>query len=170
VQDIKFIREASDVQFDETSNRKRKHRYDEDEIEMEQQERKRRLTLNRELKNSRKGSQKQLQRPYVQLQVLCTQLLMLGIVRLTNLSSLISPSGNFRSKVSHSGPTFGSWLPTTDCLVHLTDPPFLVVTLSDIEIASLERVKSSLKQFDLVLTSRGYPCTLIPSRPHSLTM
>jgi nucleosome binding factor SPN SPT16 subunit len=51
-QDIQFIREASDVQFDETGNRKRKHRYgDEDEIEMEQQERKRRLTLNREFKN-----------------------------------------------------------------------------------------------------------------------
>jgi nucleosome binding factor SPN SPT16 subunit len=52
MQDIQFIREASDVQFDETGNRKRKHRYgDEDEIEMEQQERKRRLTLNREFKN-----------------------------------------------------------------------------------------------------------------------
>jgi nucleosome binding factor SPN SPT16 subunit len=52
MQDIQFIRDASDVQFDETGNRKRKHRYgDEDEIEMEQQERKRRLTLNREFKN-----------------------------------------------------------------------------------------------------------------------
>ena len=42
-QDVQFFREASDVQFDETGNRKRKYRYgDEDEIEMEQQERKRR--------------------------------------------------------------------------------------------------------------------------------
>lgn len=50
-QDIQFIREASDVQFDETGNRKRKHRYgDEDEIEMEQQERKRRAMLNKEFK------------------------------------------------------------------------------------------------------------------------
>lgn len=51
LQDIQFIREASDVQFDETGNRKRKHRYgDEDEIEMEQQERKRRAMLNKEFK------------------------------------------------------------------------------------------------------------------------
>lgn len=51
IQDIQFFREASDVQFDETGNRKRKHRYgDEDEIEMEQQERRRRLMLNKEFK------------------------------------------------------------------------------------------------------------------------
>ncbi len=51
MQDVQFFREASDVQFDETGNRKRKYRYgDEDEIELEQQERKRRQLLNREFK------------------------------------------------------------------------------------------------------------------------
>lgn len=51
VQDVQFFREATDVQFDETGNRKRKHRYgDEDEIEMEQQERKRRAMLNKEVR------------------------------------------------------------------------------------------------------------------------
>lgn len=50
-QDVQFFREASDVQFDETGNRKRKHRYgDEDEIEMEQNERKRRQMLNKEFR------------------------------------------------------------------------------------------------------------------------
>ena len=50
-QDIQFYREASDVQFDETGNRKRKYRYgDEDELELEQQERKRRQQLNKEFK------------------------------------------------------------------------------------------------------------------------
>jgi nucleosome binding factor SPN SPT16 subunit len=50
-QDVQFYREASDVQFDETGNRKRKYRYgDEDEIEMEQQERKRRQMLNKEFR------------------------------------------------------------------------------------------------------------------------
>lgn len=50
-QDVQFFREATDVQFDETGNRKRKHRYgDEDEIEMEQQERKRRAMLNKEIR------------------------------------------------------------------------------------------------------------------------
>ena len=48
---MQFFREASDVQFDETGNRKRKYRYgDEDEIELEQQERKRRQMLNKEFK------------------------------------------------------------------------------------------------------------------------
>ena len=46
---MQFYREASDVQFDETGNRKRKFRYgDEDEIELEQSERKRRHALNKE--------------------------------------------------------------------------------------------------------------------------
>jgi nucleosome binding factor SPN SPT16 subunit len=46
--------------------------------------------------------------------------------------------------------------PTTECLVHLTDPPFLVVTLAEIEVASLERVQFSLRQFDLVLIFKDY--------------
>ena len=49
--------------------------------------------------------------------------------------------------------------PTTDCLVHLTDPPFLVVTLAEIEIASLERVQYGLKQFDLVLIFKDFTKT-----------
>lgn len=49
--DIQFFREASDMQFDETGNRKRKYRYgDEDEIEMEQAERGRRSKMNKEFK------------------------------------------------------------------------------------------------------------------------
>jgi Xaa-Pro aminopeptidase len=31
--------------------------------------------------------------------------------------------------------------PAGDCLVHLTDLPFLVVTMEDVEIAHLERVQ-----------------------------
>lgn len=43
-----------------------------------------------------------------------------------------------------------------DCLVYLTDPPFTVITLSEIEIASLERVQFGLKQFDLVFVFRDF--------------
>lgn len=46
--------------------------------------------------------------------------------------------------------------PTTECLVHLSDPPFLVVTLNEIEVASLERVQFSLKQFDMVLIFQDF--------------
>jgi len=49
---VQVYREASDVQFDETGNRKRKYRYgDEDEIELEQSELKRRKQLNKEFKH-----------------------------------------------------------------------------------------------------------------------
>ncbi|TFY82810.1 hypothetical protein EWM64_g1199 [Hericium alpestre] len=108
--DIQFFREASDVQFDETGNRKRKYRYgDEDEIEMEQQERKRRQMLNKEFKA-------------------------------------------FSEKIAEAATVS----PTTECLVHLSDPPFLVVSLADIEIASLERVRFGLKQFDLIFVFRDF--------------
>ncbi|CAG8668437.1 15500_t:CDS:10, partial [Cetraspora pellucida] len=46
--------------------------------------------------------------------------------------------------------------PTTECLVHLTDPPFLVVPLAEIEIAHLERVQFGLKNFDLVFIFKDY--------------
>jgi Xaa-Pro aminopeptidase len=43
--------------------------------------------------------------------------------------------------------------PTTDCLVYLTDPPFTVITLSEVEIVHLERVTlstSTSSSFDVV--------------------
>jgi nucleosome binding factor SPN SPT16 subunit len=46
--------------------------------------------------------------------------------------------------------------PTTECLIHLSDPPFLVVTLADIEVASLERVQFGLKQFDVVFVFKDF--------------
>lgn len=46
--------------------------------------------------------------------------------------------------------------PTMDCLVQLSDPPFLVVTLQDVEIASLERVQFGLRQFDMILIFNDY--------------
>ncbi|CAG8556371.1 17349_t:CDS:10, partial [Funneliformis caledonium] len=49
--------------------------------------------------------------------------------------------------------------PTTDCLVHLTDPPFLIITIADVEIAHLERVQYGLKNFDLVFIFKDYTRT-----------
>ncbi|KAG5460311.1 MAG: histone chaperone Rttp106-like-domain-containing protein, partial [Olpidium bornovanus] len=46
--------------------------------------------------------------------------------------------------------------PTDHCLVHLTDPPFLVVPIEDIEIAHLERVQFGLKNFDLVIVFKDF--------------
>ncbi|KAG8825408.1 FACT complex subunit spt16 [Serendipita sp. 401] len=148
--DVQFYREATDMQFDETGNRKRKHRYgDEDEIEMEQAERKRRTQLNKEFKafaekiseaaTDSNGEPLELDIPY-------TELAFEGVP--------------FRTNVKLA--------PTMDCLVYLTDPPFLVATLAEIEIASLERVQFGLKHFDLVfvfhdLTRQPLSINSIPS-------
>ncbi|KIP09266.1 hypothetical protein PHLGIDRAFT_103069 [Phlebiopsis gigantea 11061_1 CR5-6] len=136
--DVQFFREASDVQFDETGNRKRKYRYgDEDEIELEQQERKRRQMLNREFKafaekiaeaaTASSGDTLEVDIPFRELSF-----------------EGVPIRQNVRLQ------------PTTECLVHLSDPPFLVVTLSEIEIASLERVQFGLKQFDMVLIFKDF--------------
>ncbi|KAG5439124.1 hypothetical protein PCANB_001423 [Pneumocystis canis] len=132
--DIQFYREASDMQFDETGNRKRKYRYgDEDELELEQEERRRRTALNREFKAfSEKISESNEGQTDVDIPV--RELGFTGVP--------------FRSNVLLQ--------PTTECLVHLTDPPFLVITLSDIEIAHLERVQFGLKNFDLVFVFKDF--------------
>ncbi|KAA1474845.1 FACT complex subunit SPT16 [Dentipellis sp. KUC8613] len=136
--DVQFFREASDVQFDETGNRKRKYRYgDEDEIEMEQQERKRRQMLNKEFKAF---SEK------------------IAEAATNATGDTLEPDIPFR-ELSFEGVPFRTNVrlqPTTECLVHLSDPPFLVVTLADIEIASLERVRFGLKQFDLILVFKDF--------------
>ncbi|OCB84155.1 FACT complex subunit SPT16 [Sanghuangporus baumii] len=131
--DVQFYREASDVQFDETGNRKRKYRYgDEDEIELEQQERKRRQALNKEFKSfAEKIAEASTQSTGDPLE---------ADIPFRELAFEGVP---FRTNVKLQ--------PTTECLVHLSDSPFLVVTLSEIEIASLERVQWGLKQFDMVL-------------------
>ncbi|EIW85375.1 FACT complex subunit SPT16 [Coniophora puteana RWD-64-598 SS2] len=136
--DIQFFREASDVQFDETGNRKRKHRYgDEDEIEMEQQERKRRQMLNKEFKLFAER---------------------VAEAASTSTGDTLEVDIPFR-ELAFEGVPFRTNVrlqPTTECLVHLVEPPFLVVTLSDIEITSLERVQFSLKQFDMVLIFKDF--------------
>ncbi|KAG8920577.1 FACT complex subunit spt16 [Tulasnella sp. 417] len=132
--DVQVYREASDVQFDETGNRKRKYRYgDEDEIELEQQERKRRQALNKEFKYfAEKIAEASDERLEVDIP----------------FGELAFEGVPFRTNVKLQ--------PTTDCLVHLADLPFLVVTLADIEIASLERVQFGLKQFDMVLIFKDF--------------
>ncbi len=131
LQDVQFIRAASDEAFDETGNRKRKARYgDEDEIEQEQEDRRRRQQLNREF------------------QAFAT--------KVEEAAGAADQSYEvdipFRS-LGFSGVPFRSqvWLqPTTACLVHLTDQPFLVITLEEVEVCHLERVQFGLKNFDMV--------------------
>jgi nucleosome binding factor SPN SPT16 subunit len=46
--------------------------------------------------------------------------------------------------------------PTTHCLVHLTEMPFFVITLDEIELVHFERVQFHLKNFDIVFVFKDY--------------
>ncbi|KAF9107211.1 FACT complex subunit spt16 [Mortierella sp. AM989] len=131
---VQFYREASDAQFDETGNRRRKYVYgDEDELASEQEERKRRAHLNREFKQFGEKIT-EISENRVEVDVPFRDLAFNGVPFRTNV--LLKP--------------------TQDCLVHLSEAPFLVVTLSDVEIVHLERVQFGLKNFDMVFTFKDY--------------
>ncbi|CAO3594139.1 unnamed protein product [Absidia cylindrospora] len=132
--DVQFYREASDIQFDETGNKRRRHNYgDEDELESEREERRRRANLNKEFKGfAEKIAEASNDR--IEVDIPFRELGFQGVP--------------FRSNVLLQ--------PTTDCLVHLSDPPFMVITLSEIEIAHLERVQFGLKNFDLVFVFKDF--------------
>lgn len=133
--DVQFYREATEMQFDETGNRKRKHRYgDEEEFEAEQEEKRRRAQLDKEFRNfaekiadAGKSEGLSVDMPFREL--------------------------GFNGVPSRSSVTIQ---PTTDCLVQLTEPPFMVITLSDIETVHLERVQFGLKQFDMVVVFKDF--------------
>lgn len=133
--DVQFYREATEMQFDETGNRKRRHRYgDEEEFEAEQEERRRRVALDKEFKafteriaEAGKAENLQCDMPFREL--------------------------SFNGVPARSSVTMS---PTTDCLVQLTEPPFFVTTLSEIEVVHLERVQFGLKNFDMVIIFKDY--------------
>lgn len=119
-QDVQLYREATDIQFDETGNRKRKHRFDDDEeFEAEQEERRRRAALDKEFKNFAEKISEAGRNDNVSVDIPYRDLGFQGVPNRANV--LLQPS--------------------TDCLVQLTDPPFFVVTLDEIEAAHLERVQ-----------------------------
>ena len=126
--DVQFYREATDIAFDETGNRKRKHRYgDEEEFEAEEEERKRRneldkhfLAFARKIEEADKEDNAKVDIPFRDL----------GFNGVPSRSSV--------------------WVqPSTDCLIQITEPPFLVLTLDDIEVVHLERVQVSYSSLSL---------------------
>ena len=106
--------------FDETGNRKRKHRYgDEEEFEQEQEERRRRAELDRLFKGFAEKISDAAREYNIAVDIPFRELSFNGVP--------------FRSNVLMA--------PTTDALVQLTEPPFTVITLDEIEIAHLERIQ-----------------------------
>lgn len=133
--DVQFYREATDIQFDETGNRKRKYRYgDEDEFEAEQEERRRRAELDRHFKAFAEKIAEAGRSENIEVDMPIREIGFNGVP--------------FRSNVYIQ--------PTTECLIQLTEPPFMVVTLEDIEVAHLERVQFGLKNFDLVFVFKDF--------------
>jgi len=143
--DVQFYREATDIQFDETGNRKRKYRYgDEDEFEAEQEERRRRAELDRLFKGFAEKIAEAGRNDRIQVDMPLRELGFNGVP--------------FRSNVFIQ--------PTTECLIQITEPPFLVLTLEDIEVAHLERVQFGLKNFDLVFVFKDF--TRAPSHINTI--
>ncbi|KAI4145361.1 MAG: hypothetical protein L6R39_003823 [Caloplaca ligustica] len=133
--DVQFYREATDMQFDETGNRKRKHRYgDEEEFEQEQEERRRRAQLDKHFKAFAEAIQTAAKDEGWGVDIPFREL---GFNGVPNRSNVFMQ-------------------PTADCLVQLTEPPFTVITLEDIEVAHLERVQFGLKNFDMVFVFKDY--------------
>jgi nucleosome binding factor SPN SPT16 subunit len=133
--DVQFVREATEMQFDETGNRKRRHKFgDEEEFEQEQEERRRRAQLDKEFKNFAEKIADAARNENVSVDVPYRELGFNGVP--SRSSVLIQP--------------------TTDCLVQLTEPPFTCLTLAEIEIVHLERVQFGLRNFDLVVVFKDY--------------
>ncbi|KHN94288.1 FACT complex subunit spt-16 [Metarhizium album ARSEF 1941] len=133
--DVQFYREATDIQFDETGNRKRKYRYgDEDEFEAEQEERRRRADLDRLFQGFAQKIAEAGRNEGIEVDMPIRELGFNGVP--------------FRSNVFIQ--------PTTDCLMQVVEPPFMVVTIEDIEIAHLERVQFGLKNFDMVFVFKDF--------------
>ena len=131
--DIQFYREATDMAFDETGNRKRKHRYgDEEEFEQEQEERRRRAQLDKIFKGFAEKIQAAAPENGVDI-----PFRELGFNGVPNRSNVFMQ-------------------PTQDCLVQLTEPPFTVITLDEIEVVHLERVQFGLKNFDMVFVFKDF--------------
>ncbi|KAF2202190.1 SPT16-domain-containing protein [Delitschia confertaspora ATCC 74209] len=133
--DVQFIRDATEMQFDETGNRKRRHKFgDEEEFEQEQEERRRRAALDKEFKNYAEKIADAARNEGVAVDIPFRELGFNGVP--ARSSVLIQP--------------------TTDCLVQLTEPPFTCITISEIEIVHLERVQFGLRNFDMVIVFKDY--------------
>ncbi|EIW72803.1 hypothetical protein TREMEDRAFT_14082, partial [Tremella mesenterica DSM 1558] len=140
--DVQFAREVTDLAFDETGGKKRRARYgDEDEIEQEAEERRRRTELDRLFRDFAKQIENAAQRQQYEIEV---------DVPFRELGFEGVP---FRSAVLLQ--------PTTNCLVQLSEQPFTVISLNEVEIVHLERVAFGLKNFDMVFVMNDFKKTPI---------
>ena len=118
--DVQFFREATDIAFDDTGNRKRKHRYgDDEEFQQEQDERRRRADLDKTFKSFAEKISDAGREQNISVDIPFRDLSFNGVPHRSNVIMA----------------------PATDALVQLTEPPFSVLTLDEIEVAHLERIQ-----------------------------
>ncbi|ORX35981.1 FACT complex subunit SPT16 [Kockovaella imperatae] len=135
--DVQFYREVTDMAFDETGGKRRRARYgDEDEIEQEQEDRKHRQLLDKEFSEFAHRIEVQAQAQQFELEV-DMPFRDLGFSGVPHRSNVLL-------------------VPTTHCLVHLSETPFLVITLAEVEVVHLERVQFGLKNFDMVFVMNDF--------------
>ncbi len=129
--DVQFYAEVMDTV--QTLDAGRRSMYDPDEIEEEQRERERRNQINRQFSQFVKRVQQDIwERDFGDL----------------NLEFEIP----FRELGFFGVPARSTSfiMPTVNCLVELTEMPFTVITLSEVNLVNLERVGFNLRNFDLV--------------------
>lgn len=133
--DVQFYREATDMAFDETGNRKRKHRFgDDEEFQQEEEERRRRTELDKQFKLFAEKVSDAGREWDVGVDVPFRDLSFNGVPHRSNV--LMAPA--------------------TEALIQLTEPPFTVITLDEIEICHLERIQFGLKNFDMVFVFKDF--------------
>jgi len=135
-QDIQIYREVVDSAADETGNRRRNNGMDRDEIESEELERKQRRQHNKDFKGFAKEISDKSD----------------GMIELDEPFRDLGFFGvPFKANVFMQ--------PSAYCLVHLTEPPYFLIAVEDIELVYLERVEHGLKSFDMVFVFKDYKKT-----------
>ncbi|GFR48098.1 hypothetical protein Agub_g9783 [Astrephomene gubernaculifera] len=135
--DVQFYTEVMDV-VQTLDGGGRRNMYDPDELEDEQRERERRNKINNEFQQFVKRVQEMWSKD-------CPDLSLEWDIPFRELGF---------SGVPHRSTVF--MMPSVNCLVELTEMPFSVITLADIEIVNLERVGFNLKNFDMAIVFKDF--------------
>ena len=141
INNIQFYQEAGSLVDDLETNKRKKynHMNEQEELEQEQKERELRVKLNARFKRF-----------------------------VDNIAELASQSKYklefdipYNDLAFFGAPNKGivKLMPTVNWLVNLTEYPFFVITLDDVEIVHFERVQFSIKNFDMVFVYKDFHTT-----------
>lgn len=134
--DVQFYAEVMDVV--QTLDGGRRALHDPDELEEEQRERERRNKINADFQQFVRRVQEMWERDMPDL----------------NLEFDVPFRELAFEGVPHRSTV--TVMPTVNCLVELTEMPFTVVSLEDIEVVNLERVGFNLKNFDMAIVFKDF--------------